>query len=61
MVKNCQLSIVIPTFNRAEALDHSLKVHIPLLRDHGIGFHARLTLKAGIRDGPVSDALELLF
>ena len=39
MVKNYQLSIVIPTFNRAEALDHSLKVHIPILRDHGIGLY----------------------
>ena len=39
MGEHCQIAIVIPTFNRADALDYSLKVHIPLLRDYGIGLH----------------------
>jgi glycosyltransferase involved in cell wall biosynthesis len=31
-----QLSIVIPTYNRAEFLDYSLEVHIPMVREYGI-------------------------
>jgi abequosyltransferase len=33
---NQLLSIVIPTYNRAEFLDHCLKFHIPLAREHNI-------------------------
>lgn len=33
---NQLLSIVIPTFNRAEFLDYSLKIHIPLAREYNI-------------------------
>lgn len=33
---NKQLSIVIPTYNRADFLDYSLEVHIPLLEKHNI-------------------------
>lgn len=36
MNKNTLLSIVIPTYNRAEFLDYSLEVHIPLLKKFGI-------------------------
>lgn len=31
-----KLSIVIPTYNRAEFLDFSLSVHVPLAREHGV-------------------------
>lgn len=33
---NSKLSIVIPTFNRAEFLDYSLGIHVPLVRRYGI-------------------------
>lgn len=36
MQANHLLSIVIPTFNRADFLDHCLEVHIPLARTHNI-------------------------
>ena len=39
MGEHCQIAIVIPTFNRADALDYSLEVHIPILREYGIGLH----------------------
>ncbi|MBV5277921.1 MAG: glycosyltransferase family 2 protein [Campylobacteraceae bacterium] len=36
MEQNKQLSIVIPTYNRADFLDYSLEVHIPLLEKYNI-------------------------
>jgi len=36
MLANKLLSVVIPTYNRADFLDNSLKVHIPLAREHNI-------------------------
>ena len=36
MITNPHLSIVIPTYNRADFLDYSLEVHIPLLEKHNI-------------------------
>lgn len=36
MQANSHLSIVIPTFNRADLLDYCLEVHIPLARAHNI-------------------------
>lgn len=33
---NKKLSIVIPTYNRADFLDYSLEVHIPMLKEYGI-------------------------
>ncbi len=36
MITNLYLSIVIPTYNRADFLDYSLEVHIPLLEKHNI-------------------------
>jgi glycosyltransferase involved in cell wall biosynthesis len=36
MNKNTLLSIVIPTYNRAEFLDYSLEVHIPICKDYNI-------------------------
>lgn len=36
MQANTHLSIVIPTYNRAEILDYCLEVHIPLVRAHNI-------------------------
>lgn len=36
MESNNQLSIVIPTYNRADFLDYSLKVHIPILKKYNI-------------------------
>lgn len=33
---NKNLSIVIPTYNRADFLDYSLEVHIPMLKEYGI-------------------------
>ena len=36
MESNKQLSIVIPTYNRAAFLDYSLEVHIPLCKEHNI-------------------------
>lgn len=36
MEPNKQLSIVIPTYNRAEFLDYSLEVHIPICKDYNI-------------------------
>lgn len=36
MNENQLLSIVIPTYNRAELLDYCLGVHIPLVKDHNI-------------------------
>ena len=33
---NKDLSIVIPTYNRANFLDYSLEVHIPMLKEYGI-------------------------
>jgi len=35
---NPHLSIVIPTYNRADLLDYCLEVHIPLARAHNIQF-----------------------
>lgn len=35
-MKNEQLSIVIPTYNRADFLDYSLKIHIPIIKKYGI-------------------------
>jgi len=35
-MKNKLLSIVIPTFNRAEFLDSSLEIHIPILKKYNI-------------------------
>lgn len=36
MNKNTLLSIVIPTYNRAEFLDYSLEVHIPICREFNV-------------------------
>ena len=36
MQANPLLSIVIPTYNRADFLDYCLKVHIPLAKAHNI-------------------------
>ena len=36
MESNKQLSIVVPTYNRADFLDYSLEVHIPLIRKYNI-------------------------
>lgn len=36
MKANPYLSIVIPTYNRADLLDYCLEVHIPLAREHNI-------------------------
>lgn len=36
MEVNKQLSIVIPTYNRADFLDYSLEVHIPMIREYNI-------------------------
>jgi glycosyltransferase involved in cell wall biosynthesis len=36
MNSNTQLSIVIPTYNRADFLDYCLEVHIPLARAHNV-------------------------
>lgn len=36
MEANSLLSIVMPTYNRAEFLDYSLKVHIPKLKEYNI-------------------------
>lgn len=36
MQANPHLSIVIPTFNRADLLDYCLEVHIPLARAHNV-------------------------
>jgi len=36
MIANSLLSIVVPTYNRADFLDYSLKVHIPLVKVHNI-------------------------
>ncbi|WNY99521.1 glycosyltransferase family 2 protein [Sulfurospirillum sp. 'SP'] len=36
MEANNILSIVVPTYNRAEFLDYSLEVHIPMVREFGI-------------------------
>ncbi|NDK08962.1 glycosyltransferase [Candidatus Gracilibacteria bacterium] len=33
---NKKLSIVIPTYNRADFLDYNLEVHIPMLKEYGI-------------------------
>ena len=33
---NKKLSIVIPTYNRADFLDYSLEIHIPMLKEYGI-------------------------
>lgn len=33
---NKNLSIVIPTYNRADFLDYSLEVYIPMLKEYGI-------------------------
>lgn len=36
MESNKQLSIVIPTYNRADFLDYSLEVHIPMVKEYNI-------------------------
>ena len=36
MESNKQLSIVIPTYNRADFLDYSLKLHIPIVKKYNI-------------------------
>jgi len=36
MIPNPLLSITIPTYNRADFLDYSLEVHIPLVREYNI-------------------------
>lgn len=36
MEANKQLSIVIPTYNRADFLDYSLEVHIPMVKEYNI-------------------------
>lgn len=34
--RNSILSIAIPSYNRADFLDHSLSIHVPLAKQHGI-------------------------
>jgi glycosyltransferase involved in cell wall biosynthesis len=36
MSENNSVSICIPTYNRADFLDHSLEVHIPIVREYNI-------------------------
>lgn len=36
MIANPLISITIPTYNRAELLDYSLEIHIPLARAHNV-------------------------
>lgn len=39
MIANQKLAITIPTYNRADFLDYSLEVHIPIMRKYGIGMY----------------------
>jgi len=39
MLANSKLSITIPTYNRADFLDASLKFHVPFLKDHNIAIY----------------------
>lgn len=36
MVANAQLSVTIPTYNRADLLDTSLQIHVPILKKYGV-------------------------